>query len=68
MLLVARAVEEDCRHIGFCPADQRVDVGKERAGAVRDAVFDPRWDLGIDFARHEAVLLERTQCVGEHLL
>lgn len=61
-------VFEDSGHIGFGPANQGVDVRQQRACAVGDGIFHSWRHFGIDGARHHAVLLERAEGGGEHLL
>src|SRR5205814_8342149 len=33
-----------------------------------EAVFDPRWHLGIDGADDQAIILQRAQLLGQHAL
>ena len=50
------------------PADKRVDVRDEGAGAGCQGVFHARRDLGVDRAGHISVFLQGPQGHGQHLL
>ena len=49
------------------PADEGVEMGKKAAAEVGQGVFDTRRNLGVDFARNEAVGFKALQGVAQHL-
>ena len=62
------AVFDDVAEVVEGPADEVVDVGQERTGAVGEFVFHAGRHLGVGVAQHEAVGFEVAQDLGEHLL
>ena len=59
---------DDLLHILFRPGDKAIDMGQEGQRPVGQRVLDSRRHLGIDLPTDEAILLERPQGGGQHLL